>query len=105
MTFTVLYSLLSISYLLAKAGGIAFSLMINFLLQRHWTFRVNHRPVVRQFLAFLASTIVYLGLSSLVLWALVEYVLLPAVPAKVITIGVMFGWNFFIARQVVFKFF
>jgi putative flippase GtrA len=86
----------------AAAAGFACGTLNSYLLNRNWTFRdAPRRPGWSQFLAFVATSLLGLALSVAIVAALAPAV--GAVPAKLVAIGMGFGFNYVCSRMLVFR--
>jgi putative flippase GtrA len=73
----------------------------SFVLNRYWTFSNNSREgLERHALRFVASNAAGLALSCLLVAVLVH--LMPEVTAKVLSVPMVFVWNYVVARRWVF---
>ncbi|MFA6512058.1 MAG: GtrA family protein [Patescibacteria group bacterium] len=70
---------------------------------RRWTFRSNDPRVHRQFVKFLIVATVGLGLTTGILYFLVEHSGLTDIPAKIISVAAVLLWNFLANRFWTFK--
>lgn len=82
--------------LVSYSCGIATS----FALNRRWTFDAAGRAGARAFLRFAASNAAGLALSTAIVAALSAF--LPGLFAKVVSVPVVFVWNYLLARHWVF---
>lgn len=80
---------------LSYSCGIALSYVLN----RSWTFGVDGNAL--QALKFAVATFTGLALSTLLVAALVQ--VLPPAAAKLVSVPVIFGWNFLTAHFWVFR--
>ena len=85
----------------APANLISYScgIVVSYVLNRSWTFDVGHSPV--QALKFGASTLTGLLISTVLVTALAT--LMPPTVAKVLSVPVVFAWNYLTARLWVFR--
>jgi putative flippase GtrA len=75
----------------------------SFLLNRYWTFSAStaERRILHHGTRFLASNLAGLVLSSLLVALLV--LVLPPVAAKIISVPLVFVWNYLVSRLWVFR--
>ena len=86
----------------ANVASYCAGIALSFVLNRAWTFRDRHRrQTLSQLLLFAAGSLVALGLSTAVV-ALLAGTWGP-LPAKVVSIGVTFAWNYVFSNFIVFK--
>ncbi|HEV7307801.1 GtrA family protein [Ensifer sp.] len=83
------------SNLFSYSCGIAVSYMLN----RAWTFRAAHSHV--QAVKFVVATVTGLLISTLIVATLA--VLIPAPVAKVVSVPIVFVWNYLASRLWVFR--
>lgn len=89
-------------YLWASALGFYMANINSFLWNRYWTFAVKHGSVWRQYFSFLGSSLAYLGIMQVGLWALVSVFNIYDLLAKVVVIGLSMILYFAVLRHVVF---
>lgn len=111
--FTLAVHLLGIHHILSNTAAFSVGLTVNYLLSREWVFGRKIHHTRRDFLLFSLIGVIGLLLSNLLLFFLVDlgliHILLPPAGdrilktlAKLLTIVLVFLWNFFIRRRVVF---
>lgn len=85
----------------ANIAAYSMGIVVNFFLNRHWTFADSeHRHVKRITLAVVYGYI-GLGLSTAMVWLLARIV--PVVAAKVITVLVMLFVNYSVNKYFIFR--
>lgn len=70
--FYFLYKVLAVNYIIASVGGYTTGLILGFILNNFWTFefgRIDLRKIAGYLLVYIAS----LGLSSIMLYILVDW--------------------------------
>lgn len=90
-------------YLLSAAAGFLAGVVITYLLSALWVF--PGRRIARRLLAFglfAAVGLVGLGLNELLMWGLVEFAAVHYLAAKIVATVVVFFFNFFSRKRVVF---
>jgi putative flippase GtrA len=87
----------------ANIGSYSCGIATSFLLNRFWTFSASaaENRIFHHGVRFLASNVAGLALSSLLVGLLV--LVLPPVAAKVISVPLVFIWNYLVSRLWVFK--
>lgn len=100
--FTVLYEGLRLPLLVANCLAIAVCIVFSFTLQKRWTFR-DQQAVRRQLPAYALMIAVAVILNNMLMYLFVAGWGWPAAIAKVVQIGLVFGWNFSISRLIVFS--
>jgi putative flippase GtrA len=99
--FFLLYHVLDVFVVASNVVALTAATVYNFTLSRTWTFKsVSSLP--RSLVLYLVLFAWNQVFSS---WAIVAFIDLgiPAMLAKVITMGVIVCWNFVLYRKVVFK--
>jgi putative flippase GtrA len=101
--FTVAFYVLGWPLLVANAVGFAFGVSNSYVLNKLWTFadRSTGRDAWVKGLVFLSTSLIGLALGSLSIWFLAK--LMPAILAKVATVGVTFMWNYWASGRFVFR--
>ncbi len=89
--------------LLANAAGFVLGVSNSYILNKVWTFgdRSTGREALARGLVFLATSLVGLGLGSLSIWLLA--MIMPAILAKIATVGVTFVWNYWASGRFVYR--
>jgi len=89
--------------LVANAAGFTVGVGNSYILNKIWTFgdRSTGREALARGLAFLATSLIGLALGSLSIWLLAMIV--PAILAKIATVGVTFVWNYWASGRFVFR--
>jgi putative flippase GtrA len=89
--------------LVANAAGFAIGVGNSYVLNKFWTFgdRSTGREALRRGLVFLAASLIGLALGSLSIWILAMF--MPAILAKIATVGVTFVWNYWASGRFVFR--
>jgi putative flippase GtrA len=108
--WAIFYTLISLSgvfYALALATSYSASTVLNFFLNRRYTFRNRYRRVYLQLALFVAIAIVGLGLNEVIVYGLVQ--LIPGgetgislMASRVIATGIVFLWNFALNKRLTF---
>jgi putative flippase GtrA len=99
--FTIFYQGAGWPLLAANSTALAVALLLCFILQKHWTFRIPGESR-RQFKFYLLMQAISAVLNNLIMIALVSGAGLYGPVAKVLQIGIVFVWNFSFCRLVVF---
>ena len=102
-TLYVMTDLMGVHYLLSNALGFIFGLVINYLLSIQWVF-ANRKMEDRrkEFTVFSLIGVIGLIINQLVMWTFTEYLAVYYLYSKVIATAVVFFWNFFARRHIVF---
>lgn len=108
--FYALASLLGIYYTMALATSYSASTVMNFFLNRRYTFRNTYRRVHVQLALFAAIAVVGLSLNEIIVYVLVH--LIPGgetdiwlMASRVIATAIVFMWNFMLNKRLTFHLF
>lgn len=97
----ILHQAFGLHHLKAAAIGFLFGLTTNYLISVAWVFESSGR-VRDEFLLFAVIGIGGLGLTEMLMWAGVDLAGLPVLPAKLIALVLVLGWNFGLRKKLVF---
>ena len=86
---------MGINKYVANAIGFSLAVINNFLLNRYWTFEDNMQPAAEQFLKFALIALVGLAINSFLLFVILKYIKINFYVTKLLVIGLVFFWNFF----------
>jgi putative flippase GtrA len=111
--FSLGVQLLGIHHIVSNSVAFVFGLTVNYLLSREWVFGRKVHHTRRDFLLFSLIGLIGLLISNLLLFVFIDLrllsILLPhagnrimKILAKLLTIILVFLWNFFVRRRVVF---
>jgi putative flippase GtrA len=81
---------------LSNSLGFCCAVTSNFLLNRYWTFESSAHPFTAQFARFLLVSISGLAINNLLLYLLVKNLKSNFYLLKLIVIGLVFFWNYFV---------
>lgn len=81
---------------LSNSLGFCFAVTNNFLLNRYWTFKSGDQPLTGQFVKFILVSLAGLLLNNILLYLFVKYTNRNFYLLKLIVIGLVFFWNYFI---------
>jgi putative flippase GtrA len=106
----VLHKVFGLPLLVANSISFTLAVLSNFTWNRLWTFpESRERPIFAQLGQFAIVNIIGLAINNLVLWALFQ-VFSTFIPdpwdynlAKVVAIGVVLFWNYFVNRKWTYK--
>lgn len=101
-TLYILTDLVGWYYLVSATLAFIFSALLNFYLNRVWTFKVLADPK-KQLVIFAFVSISGLLLNNGILYALVEWLGIYYMYAKVVAIALVTIWNFFWNKYFTFK--
>jgi putative flippase GtrA len=103
-TLYLLTNYLQIYYLISALIAFLLGLAINYLLSIKWVFdkrNVQNRKL--EFILFMIIGVVGLGLNELFLWFLTDILLLYYLISKIVTSIIVYLWNFFARKFILFK--
>lgn len=112
--FTICTNIFQVNYLLSNTLSFLCGLTINYFLSREWVFNKKIHDPGRDFIMFSVIGVIGLALSSVLLYVMIQlrilYYLLPMhsdglvkSTAKLSTIIIVFFWNFFARKKLVFS--
>ena len=81
---------------LSNSLGFCFAVTSNFLLNRYWTFENNSQPFTAQFVRFILVSLSGLAINNLLLYLLVKKLQSNFYLLKLLVIGLVFFWNYFV---------
>lgn len=100
--YWLLYRWLGLPYLWANSSAYLTVFVVNFLLNRSWTFGSSGH-MGRQALLYLLLVLFNLLASNVALYLLVELAQVPALVAKVVVMLMIVSWNFVLYRKVIYR--
>ena len=81
---------------LSNSLGFCVAVTCNFLLNRYWTFESGAQPFTTQFARFMLVSLSGLAINNLLLYLLVKKMQSNFYLLKLIVIGLVFFWNYFV---------
>jgi putative flippase GtrA len=101
--FSLFFYAFDASLIAANSIGYLSAVSNSFVFNKYWTFSETrrHGRIHYQFSLFLVLGLIGLGLSNGIVWSLASYV--PEIIAKLLSVGVLFVWNFGTSRFIVFS--
>ena len=103
-TLALTNKVFGVHYLIATAIAFTVGLAFNYTLSTLWVF--SHRTMKSawaEFAVFAAIGLAGLGMSELMMWALVSGLGVAVLVAKVFVTGVVFIWNFGVRKLLLFR--
>lgn len=100
--FYLLATYAGMHYLYANIVAYGVGMVVNFALNKRYTFSNTSTRVPLQFFVFSLVAFVGLLLNQAVLYVLVEYVHLAPLYAKLFAVGAVLCWNFYGHRRFTF---
>jgi len=102
-TLFILTSIFSVAYLLSGGIAFVFGLLVNYVLSIWWVFERRHAKAGFEMTVFLFTGLVGLLINEMVLWVLTGGFGLYYLFSKVASAGIVFLWNFFARKFVLFR--
>lgn len=87
---------------LANSIGFLSGLLVSFLLNKHWVFK-SKKKGSSEFVYYFALAMVNLLISNLLIGVLVNGITVPSFVAKLISMGMVAAWNYFVLSRSIFK--
>ncbi len=81
---------------ISNSIGFCFAVSCNFLLNRFWTFENTISPITGQFAKFLLVSLSGLLINNILLYLLLKKLNRNFYLSKLVVIGLVFFWNYFI---------
>ena len=109
--YTILIVFFDTYFMLATAIAYFLGTIVNFVLNRRFTFNNTYKKVHYQFASFGAIALVGLGIQELVMYGIVHFTLadttadLPLLGCRVVATFVGFIWTYIANKKVTFKIF
>lgn len=103
-TLFILTEYFKIHYLISAGIAFLFGLIINYFLSVKWVF--NNRNVKNkglEFIMFMIIGLVGLGFNELFLWIFTDILLIYYLLSKVISTILVYLWNFFARKYILFN--
>lgn len=95
--------LLGLHYLISSVLGFCVGLLVNYWLATRWVFEPRKRTNASvQFAIFALVGVVGVGLNSLSIWTLTEWLGLHYLGSKLVATGLVYIWNFSIRKALLF---
>ena len=94
---------LTVYYLVSSVVGFGLGLLTSFLLQKFWPFEDHSRDVIHwQALIFTVTALVGLGLNTVLVYSLVQYLGQHYLLAQVLSGGIIAILNFLVYQKLIF---
>jgi len=102
-TLYVMTDFLNVHYLVSNVFGFIAGLFSNYFLSIHWVFanrKIKNRQ--KEFAAFAMVGLIGLMINQLVMWSMTDIAGIYYMNSKIVATGVVFFWNFFGRKHIVF---
>ena len=100
--FYVLTHILDVYYMLAAVISFIVGALVNYTLNRKYTFQNKYQFKSKQFAVFLSVAVTSLLWNEFFLYIFVEYFLLEKMIAAIISAGLVFAWSFTLHKLITF---
>ena len=100
--FYMLAYLANIYYLVSSAIGFVSGAVVNYTLNKKYTFKNTYRNKAKQFTVFLIVASTSLIWNELLIYFFVEYFALAKMLAAVLSVGIVFFWSFAMHKIITF---
>jgi len=101
--FALMTQLLLVHYLVANFISYSTGLTINYFLNKNYNFKSKTKKVKRQFASFATISLIGLSLNMYLIYLFVEHFKIWEIYAKVISIFIVFIWNYLGHKFIAFK--
>lgn len=88
---------------IANSMGFGIAVCFNYILNRYWTFSSSNPDVGKEFILFLAISLVGLFINNLFLWVLHSRIGIRFYYAKFVAVGITALWNFLCNYYITFS--
>ncbi len=94
----------SVNYLFSAGVGFLVGLLINYILSVTWVFsESSYDSKILEFIFFLSIGLIGLVFNELFIWVFTEKVKTHYLASKIVTTALVYFWNFFARKYLVFK--
>lgn len=100
--FYILTEIIGINYLIANIASVCAGITNNFIWNMHFTFKKTDQMLIR-FVKFFSVGLIGLGVSSGILYVLVDVLTTPTMIAKAITLIIITLLQYNLNRNIAFK--
>jgi putative flippase GtrA len=87
---------------IANSIGFTFGATSNYFLNRWWTFHSNNPELAIEYTRFLLVSLIGLGMNTMIIWFLVSKRNRNFYISKLLAIGIVTFWNFFVNLMFTF---
>ena len=94
---------LEVYYQIALIISFSTAIMVHYIFNKIFTFRCKSKKIIKQFSLFLATAIISLFLSMLIMFFLIEVVLVGKMTSKILTTGILLIVNYVFHRDITFN--
>ncbi len=104
LLFYIFSNLLGMWYLSASILSFLLAVVVGFIMQKYYTFK-NHSKTgaKKQAIIFFVISLINLGINVLLMSFFVGLLSFNQMLAKVVTLGILACWNFFVYQKFVFR--
>lgn len=109
--FALLIGYTSLIYVLAMAMSYFVGMVVNYALNRHFTFKSTYKKMHYQFVAFAVIALIGLGIQEALMFGMVHFLMGDTdadhllMASRVVATFVGFAWTFVANKKITFKIF
>lgn len=97
----ILTTALQVSVIPANSIAYACSFIVNFLLNKFWSF-ASRGDMKKQLIRYSLLFGLNLAVSNTIMYVLTSFIHLPVMAAKVFAVGAVVSWNFVIYKKIIY---
>lgn len=101
-SFFYLLDRLNFWYVYSNSIAMICGFLLSFFLNRNWSFK-SKRNTKKQFIMYGVLFLINIGISNGLMFVFVEKLYIQPVFSKLLAIGALVCWNFFIYKKLIFK--
>lgn len=90
-------------YLVATAIAFVVSTFSNWAVGRWIMFKGDNKQLLKELLQIYVTSVVGLIFNLAIMWVAVEHFSCPDMVSKIIATGIVFFWNFFVRKLLIYK--
>ena len=102
-TLFILVDLFNIWYLLSSVVAFMITIVVNFLLQKFWTFKNSESNTTKQFVLFCLSSLLYLVLNIVLMYGMVDIIGIHHLFSQGIVMVILACLNYTIYSLYIFR--
>ncbi len=103
VVFYLLDEKVGFHYAVATSLAYILSTFVNWLLGRLITFRKSGIGIIKELVGVYLASAVGLIINIVLMFALVDLLHINEIMSKIISTGIVFFWNFYIRKKVIYK--
>lgn len=102
MVYTLLVHYVELHYLVSNCFSVFVGMVISFLLNRQYNFRVRDR-ILKRFVIFIVVGLSGLAASNAILWVCIEHLGIQSILAKLLSVGLVVLIQYFLNKTITFQ--